>query len=69
MDYEEDALVEALRLFNQCRLDYLDRCNGQRPQRSLDNQTPCQALTQHPPGLSQMWRPSTDVCFSKTSII
>ena len=29
VDYEEDLLLEDLRLFNQRLLDYLDRYNGQ----------------------------------------
>ena len=59
VDYEEDLLLEDLRLFNQRLLDYLDRYNGQRPHQGINYRTPCQMLAQHMPRLSHMWWRST----------
>ena len=59
VDYEEDLLAEDLRSFNHRLLDYLDRYNGQRPHRGIDNRTPCQMLAQYLPDLSHMWWPHT----------
>ena len=59
VDYEEDLLAEDLRAFNQHLPDYLDRYNGQRPHRGLNNQTPCQMLAQYLPDLSLCGGPHT----------
>ena len=70
VDYEEDLLAEDLRSFNHRLLDYLDRYNGQRPHRGIDNRTPCQMLAQHWPHLSHMWWTHTArkiVCYSGLS--
>ncbi len=43
---QEDLLAEDLRAFNQYLLDHLDRYNGQRPHRGIDNRILCQMLAQ-----------------------
>ncbi len=53
--YEEDLLLEDLRLFNQRLFNYLDCYNGQRPHQVINYRTPCQMLAQRLPRLSHMW--------------
>ena len=55
VDYEEDCLLDDLRLFNERLPGFLDRYNGQCPHHGLNNRTPCQMLAQHLPHLSHMW--------------
>ena len=51
-DYEEAALVEDLRL-----LSHLDRCNGQRPHRSLNNRPSAGCLPDTCPIISNVIAP------------
>ena len=62
VEYHEDALLGDLHAFNDELFAYLERYNAERPHRSLENMTPCQALAKQLPHLSSMWWTHT-VCF------
>ena len=55
VEYHENALLDDLHAFNNELFAYLERYNAERPHRSLENMTPCQALAKQLPHLSSMW--------------